>query len=136
MTIPLPGQQQKDLDNKWYLPPETSIFLQRVCFSDTEFQTELQQFEIICAEQNAHDISGTKLPGQQKEEMFSERHCWILTLPSRTLELSLAKTPNRRLFYSGRHHRTRVPSGTVRLVTVCLSIFRSQTYHHHCQPDS
>ena len=51
VAIPLPGQ--KILVNNWYLPPEK--FLQRVGFSDSEFQTNLQQFEIICPDLNAHD---------------------------------------------------------------------------------
>ena len=54
VSIPLPGQQ-KSLVSNWYLPPETSNFLQWVCFSESKFQTELQQYQIICADLNAHD---------------------------------------------------------------------------------
>ena len=54
MAIPLPGQRQIKVNN-WYLPPETSNFLKWVGFLDSEFLTELHQFEIICANLTAHD---------------------------------------------------------------------------------
>ena len=54
MENPLPGQQ-KILENNWYLALESSNYLQRVGFSDSKLQIELQQYEIICADLNDHD---------------------------------------------------------------------------------
>ena len=54
VAIQLPGQRII-LVNYWYLPLETSNFLQWVGFSDSEFQTKLQQFEIISVDLNDHN---------------------------------------------------------------------------------
>ena len=54
VAILLAGQQNI-LANYWHLPPDTYNYLLSVGFSDSEFQAELQMFEIICADPNAHD---------------------------------------------------------------------------------
>ena len=54
VVIPLPGQKKIIVATGIY-PPETSNFLQGEGFSDSEYQTELQQIEIICADLIAHD---------------------------------------------------------------------------------
>ena len=55
VAISLPGQKQILVKN-WYLTLESSQFLQRVGLLELKFQTELQQFEIICANMKAHDL--------------------------------------------------------------------------------
>ena len=54
MASPLQWQRKIQVNN-WYLSSETTNFLQRVGFSDSEVQTELQQIDVICADLNAHD---------------------------------------------------------------------------------
>ena len=54
IQIPISNQQTVTISN-WYLPSENSHFLQRIGFSMSVFQPEIQENEIICADLNAHN---------------------------------------------------------------------------------
>ena len=127
VVMPLSGQQQI-LVNNWYLPPETCNFPQRVDFLYSEFQIEFHQFAIICVNLNAITHSVIQLPDLHKEEIFSERRYWMLTV----LFWPLPKTPQQMTFLC------RMSPSYTSPFRNCLIGHRVTlhllTYHHHTQP--
>ena len=59
IQIPISNQQTVTISN-WYLSPENSHFLQRIGFSMSVFQPEIQENEINCADLNAHNETWDK----------------------------------------------------------------------------
>ena len=60
----------KILLSNWKFPPDPSNFLQWVVFSDSDFQTELQQFHFICADLSAHNQLCDPVAGSAERGMF------------------------------------------------------------------
>ena len=68
VAVTQPGQL-KILVNNWYLPPETSNFLQRVGFSDSNFKTELQQFDHLCRSERPQPTLGSSRQTHRKRRI-------------------------------------------------------------------
>ena len=137
MVIPLPGQQKCRLTNS-YLPMETSNFLQRVGFSDSEFQTELQQFEIICADLNAHDQLLDPVARPTERRIF-RRRSWMLMVLSLTLAITLAMMAQQMSFLLWMSTSNTSPFSICAIghhVTFYLQIIDLSPSLSTCQPNS
>ena len=81
VVTPLPGQQNILVSN-WYLPPETSNFLRRAGFSDSDSKQNSNSLKLSVPIRTPMTHSGIQLPDLQKEENFSDRRCWMLSVLS------------------------------------------------------